>query len=58
MVSRSLAFHSVIIHITGACRLVIPKVYNGTLQKHPILLIMPEIKVNLKDRGSVKPTRK
>ena len=48
---------SLILNI-GACRLAIPKVYNGTLQKHPILLIMPEIEVNLKHRGSVKPIRK
>ena len=48
---------SLILNI-GACRLAIPKVYNGTLQKHPILLIMPEIEVNLKHCGSVKPIRK
>ena len=40
------------------CRVVIPKVYDGTLQKHPILFIMPEIEVQLKQRGSVESTRK
>jgi hypothetical protein len=37
--------------------LVVPKENNCTFLKHPVLLIFPEIEVNLKNCGPEKPTR-